>query len=125
MSNILLVEDSPTILHVAERMLTESGHTVIKATDGDAALRLAAEQKPDLVVLDVILPRINGYQVCRRLKAATETAEIPVVMLTSKSRDSDRFWGLEQGADGYITKPFLKEDLIQAIERFVGKDAPV
>jgi twitching motility two-component system response regulator PilH len=105
MYRILVVEDSPTALYVVSDMLIKDGYEVIKATDGEEALRLAAQEKPNLILLDVILPKLNGYQVCRQIKAAPETQHIPVVMITSKSKSTDRNWGIEQGADGYVVKP--------------------
>ena len=119
MYRILIVEDSPTILHVTSKMLADGGYEVLKATDGDIALELAAQQQPNLVLLDVILPKRNGYQVCRQLKSSPETAHIPVVMITCKTKASDRHWGLEQGADGYVTKPFTNDDLLNVISQFV------
>ncbi|NDJ75112.1 MAG: response regulator [Chloroflexi bacterium] len=119
MSRILVVEDSPTVLYMMANTLAQGGYDVIKATDGLEALRLAAEEKPSLVLLDVILPKLNGYQVCRRLKAKPETAGIPVVMITSKSKTTDRHWGLEQGADDYVVKPFEPVELLDVIGRFV------
>lgn len=122
MSRILVVEDSPTVLYLTAAALTQSGYEVLKATDGIEALRIAVEEKPDLVLLDVILPKLNGYQVCRRLKAEPQTATIPVVMITSKSKDTERDWGLEQGADDYIVKPFQPSELLSVIARFVPRN---
>jgi DNA-binding response OmpR family regulator len=122
MSRILVVEDSPTILYLMADALVQGGYEVLKATDGTEALRIATEEKPSLVLLDVILPKLNGYQVCRRLKAAPETAGIPVVMITSKSKRTDRHWGLEQGADDYVVKPFETRELLNVIARFVSRN---
>ena len=119
MSSILVVEDSPTILYTTSRMLADGGHNVLKARDGQEALRVATEQKPNLVLLDVILPKLNGFQVCRQLKSTPETAHIPIVMITSKSKERDRYWGMEQGADDYITKPFSAEALLKVVECLV------
>src|SRR5688572_16258892 len=106
MISILIVEDSLTILQMATDALEGAGYRVLQASNGEDALQIAADQQPHVILLDVILPKMNGYQVCRQIKSAPETAHIPVVMITSKTKDSDRFWGMEQGADNYITKPF-------------------
>ena len=117
MSSILIVDDSPTMVHLISDMLKTGSHKVITSSDGMQALQVAAEQKPDLILLDIILPKLTGYQVCRMLKAAPETKQIPVVMLTSKTKDRDRDWGLRQGADDYVTKPFKAEDLLAVIRK--------
>jgi twitching motility two-component system response regulator PilH len=119
MSRILVVDDSPTMLHIISQMLAEGNHNMLSAMDGEQAVRLASEQRPDLILLDVILPKLNGYQVCRQLRSLPETAHIPVVMITRKARDEDREWGVEQGADAYVTKPFVAQDLLNAIQKFI------
>jgi twitching motility two-component system response regulator PilH len=119
MAYILVVDDSPTVQQVIAGMLTEGGHEVLTAMDGEEAVQLTVEMHPDLVLLDVILPKLNGYQVCRQIKSMPETADIPVAMLTRKAKESDRQWGMEQGADEYITKPFDANDLLAAIERLI------
>src|SRR5262245_56878228 len=118
MSTILVIEDSPTVLAVASSILTSAGPTVMTATDGEQAVQRAVATKPDLVLLDVIWPGYNGFQVCRVLKSKPETAAIPVVMLTSKDSDKDREWGIAQGAQDYIAKPFSPEDLLGVVSRF-------
>lgn len=117
MSRILLVDDSPTMLYAMRAALADKGHEVITATDGEEALQLATKEQPNLVLLDVILPKLNGFEVCRQLKSSAETNHIPVVMITSKTRDKDRHWGIEQGADDYVTKPFEAGDLLDVINR--------
>lgn len=119
MSRILVVEDSPTLLYMVSRMLSEGGYQVLTATDGEEAMSLAIQEHPSLVLLDVILPKLNGYQVCRRMKSTPATAQIPVIMITSKTKDNDRRWGLEQGADDYVTKPFDARELLEVVDRFV------
>ena len=119
MSRILLVDDSPSVTFMVKRMLVEGGYEVMTATDGEGALRLAIQEQPSLILLDVILPKLNGFEVCRQLKATPQTAHIPVVMITSKTKDKDRRWGIEQGADDYITKPFDSRDLLSVVGRFV------
>ena len=117
---ILIVEDSPTALYITGQALTSEGHEVIRATDGQEAVRIAVDLQPDLILLDVILPGLNGFQVCRAIKTTSETATIPVIMITSKTRESDRQWGLEQGADAYLMKPYDASDLLEVVSRFAA-----
>ena len=116
---ILIVDDSPTEMMLMHSALRGKGYTLLSATDGEQALQMAMQQKPDLVLLDVILPKKNGFQVCRQLKTAPETKATKVIMITSKTQESDRFWGLKQGADDYLTKPCSPEDLLRSVERLV------
>ena len=109
---ILVVEDSPTDLRLVMTPLQKQGYAVVSAIDGDDALEKAVKELPDLIVLDVVLPKKSGFQVCRLLKTSPTTRGIKILLLTSKSQESDRFWGLRQGADGYMTKPFADEDLL-------------
>jgi DNA-binding response OmpR family regulator len=117
LATVLIVDDSPTELRVMEKALRDRGYTTTTAEDGEQALEKAGKERPRVIVLDVILPKKNGFQVCRDLKASAETRDIPVIMVTSKVQDSDRFWGLKQGADEYITKPFSDEALAEAVAK--------
>jgi len=117
---ILVVDDSPTDLSLLLAALRPKGFRLLSAADGDEALVTARREHPDLVLLDVILPRRNGFQVCRQLKTEAETRDIKVILVTSKTQPSDRFWGLKQGADDYLTKPFTFEELLGAVERHLG-----
>lgn len=121
MSNklILIVEDSPTDLHVAENVCTSNGYQVITTDQGEQAIDLATRHQPALILLDVILPKQNGYQVCRQLKKNDATKDIKVVMVTSKSQPSDKFWGMKQGADEYIFKPYQETELLTAIVKHI------
>lgn len=112
---ILIVDDSPTIVRHIYELLHPSGYNLITASDGEQALSLAVSEQPHLVILDVVLPKKNGFQVCRQLKTTPDTQEIKILMLTSKTQDSDRFWGLKQGADGYMTKPFEDDKLLSKV----------
>jgi twitching motility two-component system response regulator PilH len=116
---ILVVEDSPTDMRLMTTPLREKGYRVITAVDGEEALAKVTQEHPDLIVLDVILPKKNGFQVCRQLKTSPDTKEIKILMLTSKTQDSDRFWGLKQGADEYMTKPFEDEALLANIAKLL------
>src|SRR5262249_12632029 len=116
---ILVVDDSPTDLRLVTASLQGQGYVILTASDGEEALEKATRERPDLIVLDIILPKKNGFQVCRQLKTAPDTRDIKILMLSSKSQDSDRFWGLKQGADGYLTKPFGDDELRTNVERLL------
>lgn len=119
MASILLVEDSPTVRYIVGKSLANQGFDVLTAGDGEEAIRVAQDKLPNVIILDVILPKLNGFQVCRKLKSSEGTATIPVIMLTAKGKDSDRQWGIEQGADAYLTKPFEDQALLDIINQFI------
>jgi Response regulators consisting of a CheY-like receiver domain and a winged-helix DNA-binding domain len=106
---ILVVDDSPTQLNMIKAPFEENGFQVVTAVDGEEAVALAETEKPDLVVLDVIMPKLNGFQACRKIKNMRQ--DLPVILLTSKNQKSDEFWGKKQGADVYMTKPFDSAEL--------------
>lgn len=114
---ILIVEDSPTDRKIAETICQEQGYRTKVVTEGDKVLSAVAELKPDLVLLDVILPNKNGFQVCRALKSDEATKDAKVIIVSSKDQASDKFWGLKQGADDYLTKPYKDEDLVAVINK--------
>ena len=114
---ILIVEDSPTDRKIAESVCLDQGYRTVVVTEGDKVLAIATEQKPDLILLDVILPNKNGFQVCRQLKNNEATKDVKIVIVSSKDQASDKFWGLKQGADDYLTKPYKEQDLITVIEK--------
>jgi len=116
---ILVVDDSPSELSLISAPLLATGYEVITAHDGEEAILKAASERPNLIRLDVVLPRQNGYQVCRTLKRSAESGHIPVILLTGKNQPSDRFWGMKQGADEYVTKPFQPDALVTSIQRFL------
>ncbi|MBI3207956.1 MAG: response regulator [Candidatus Solibacter usitatus] len=118
MKSILVVDDSPTELQAVTSFLKDNGYTYTVAKDGEEAIRKAGETSPDLMLLDVVLPKKNGFQVCRQLKSTPATSNIKIVLLTSKNQDSDKYWGIRQGADGYLTKPFQRAELLQMLTRF-------
>ena len=115
MARILVIDDSKLILHVAKTILDKQGHQVLLAEDGNIGLQTAATEHPDLILLDLILPGIDGYQVCQRIKTETATSDIPVIMLTSKSEPADKVRGLEMGASDYVTKPFDEGELMARV----------
>jgi twitching motility two-component system response regulator PilH len=116
---ILVVDDSPTEQKIVVNTLTARGYRVITANDGDEAIEKAGKEQPHLVVLDVVMPKKNGYQVCRQLKTADQTKKIKVILLTSKNQDSDKFWGMKQGADAYLTKPFVADELVNSVTKLI------
>ena len=116
---IMVVEDSPTYLRKITDFLQSLGYDVITAVDGEEALEKAVQEMPGLIVLDVILPKKNGFQVCRQLKTSPATQDIKILMMTSKSQDSDRFWGIKQGADDYMTKPYEDQELSDNVAKLL------
>ena len=116
-NTILVVEDSPTTMLLITTILQSKGYELIHAVDGDEAVQKAVTNLPRLIVLDLILPKKNGFQVCRQLKTSPRTKNIKILMLSSKNMASDRFWGLKQGADDYMTKPFEPDDLLKKIDK--------
>ena len=115
--HVLVVDDSPTGRQAASNLLQKSGYQVSTAVDGEDALEQIAAARPPVVVLDIVLPKMNGYQVLRQLKSSDLTRGIKVILVSSKSQQSDRFWGLKQGADDYIAKPYLDDALLAAVAR--------
>ncbi len=115
-AKILIVDDSPTELKLMCEPFLNKGYNVITAEDGEKALEMVASEKPALVVLDVIMPKQNGFQVCRKIKKTPDLKDVKVILLTSKNRKSDEHWGKKQGADEYMTKPFDGDDLLAKAE---------
>lgn len=115
MAQILIVDDSPTEVHVLAQILEKAGHDVATATDGEDGIAKAKESKPDLVLMDVVMPGMNGFQATRQLSKDAETASIPVIIVTTKDQETDRVWGLRQGAKDYITKPVAEDELLGKI----------
>ena len=119
MASILVVDDSPTEQRLILDALKATSHQVLTANDGEEALEMAKKHRPELILLDVILPKKNGFQVCRQLKTSPETENIKIVLVTSKTQDSDRFWGLKQGADDYLGKPFTQDELESTLTKLL------
>ena len=120
MSTVLVVEDTLSELELISSYLRESGYTVILATDAKEALNKALKQKPDAVVTDVVMPGMSGFELCRKLKNNPATEQLPIIICSSKSQEIDRFWGMKQGADVYVTKPFTREQLVRAVKSVVA-----
>jgi DNA-binding response OmpR family regulator len=117
---ILVVDDEVYILHILEFSLGAEGFHVITANNGELAVERAIQEQPDLIVLDIMMPVLDGYETCRRLKRQAETKDIPVILLTAKGREADKRLGYEVGAIDYVVKPFSPSRLIGRIEEIVG-----
>ena len=115
-SKILVVDDSPTDRTYVTELLACSGYEVITAEDGTAAIAKAQAERPDLVLMDVVMPGINGFQATRAISTGSETKHIPVIICTTKSQETDRVWGMRQGARDYLVKPINKDQLIGKIQ---------
>lgn len=120
MGKVLVVDDEVYILHILDFSLGAEGFEVITANNGELAIEKAKQEKPDLIVLDIMMPVLDGYETCRRLKRESETKNIPVVLLTAKGRDVDKRLGYEVGAVDYIVKPFSPNRLIERIQEILG-----
>src|SRR5579863_4382332 len=117
---VLVVDDSWTDLTLIATPLRESGFDVITAVDGEEAVEKVLREHPQCVLLDVVLPKQNGFQVCRRLKAMEQSRHIPIILISQKNTPLDRRWGLQQGADMYITKPFSRDELLTSVRTLTG-----
>lgn len=120
-ATVLVVDDDPNVRDVLRRYLHRAGYRVVEAADGEAALEQAAKHQPDLVILDVMLPGLDGLDVCARLR---EKASMPVIMLSALGSESDRVVGLEHGADDYVVKPFSPRELTLRVQRVIARSAP-
>ena len=121
MSKILIVDDSPAEIRLMQSVLERAGYSSVAVHDPTRLEQISDAEKPSLILLDVVMPQRNGFQACRELKSNALYAQIPVVMVTSKSGESDRFWGKEQGADAYVSKPFNHDDLLRTVRSLVKK----
>jgi twitching motility two-component system response regulator PilH len=117
---LLIVDDSPTELKLIMEVFSGPEYTVVTASDGEEGVEKAKSEKPDLIILDVVMPKMNGFQACRTIKSEASTQAIPVILLTSKNQKSDEFWGKKQGADVYLTKPFDQAELLKAVSGLLG-----
>jgi len=115
---ILLVDDSKTELHVLSELLRKHGYAVRTAESGDEALKRLAEDRPDLILMDVVMPGQNGFQLTRTITRDPRYVGLPVIMCTSKNQETDRVWGMRQGARDYVVKPVQADDLIAKIKKF-------
>lgn len=115
---VLIVDDSPAQVKLIQGLLEPEGYPSIGVNDPTRVEEAITAERPCLILLDVVMPERNGFQICRELKSNTEFNGIPVILVTSKNTASDKYWGEQQGADGYVTKPFTREELLRAVRRF-------
>ncbi len=119
MAKLVAVDDVMVDLERMKDVATSLGHTVLTAKDGEEGFNLIINEKPDLVLLDIVMPKMNGFQVCRELRSRPDVGDTKVIMITSKSADTDKFYGLKQGANEYLKKPFTDNDLVKLIKKYV------
>ena len=120
MTHILIIDDSPTEVHVFKSMLQKNKIDVSVATNGEEGIEKAIEIKPDCILMDVVMPGKNGFQATRDLSRNPETASIPVIIITTKDQETDKIWGMRQGARDYIVKPAKESDLIARINKVLA-----
>ena len=123
MARILIVDDSPSQLMGIRRIVEKLGHDALTAEDGAAGVEAAKREIPDLILMDVVMPNLNGFQATRSITREATTKHIPVILVTTKDQDTDRVWGMRQGARAYITKPFSESELAELIAQYLG-DGP-
>ena len=121
MARILIVDDSPTQTLSLAKIVKKHGHETLTAKDGAEGVEMAKAELPDLVLMDVVMPGVNGFQANRQIPKNHATSHIPVIIVTTKDQETDRIWGARQGAKGYVTKPVDEDTLIETINKFLPK----
>jgi twitching motility two-component system response regulator PilH len=116
MARVLIVDDSPTEIQKMKSILTKNGHEVIEASGGQEGVDAAKSELPDVVLMDIVMPRVNGFQATRQIKKNDSTSHIPVIIVTTKNQDTDRIWSQRQGAVGYLVKPIDEKKLLKTIK---------
>ncbi len=124
MTHVLIIDDSPTEVHVFERMLQANDIEVSVANNGEEGIEKAIETRPDCILMDVVMPGKNGFQATRDLSRNPATASIPVIIITTKDQETDKIWGMRQGAKDYIVKPAEERDLIDRIKKVLAASGP-
>ena len=122
--NILIADDEPNQLELMSFNLSNAGYSIIKATNGKEAIELIENHSPDLIILDWMMPKMSGIDVCRTLRSRPETKQIPIIILSARSEDSDKSLGLDTGADDYISKPFSPKELISRVKALLRRARP-
>lgn len=116
MAKVLIVDDSPTEVHVLKGILEKGGHSVTAADNAEDGIKQAKATKPDVILMDVVMPGMNGFQATRALTKDPQTQHIPIIIVTTKDQETDRVWGLRQGAKDYVTKPVDSADLLGKVK---------
>ena len=124
MARILIVDDSPSQLMGIRRIVESLGHEALTAEDGAAGVEAAKRELPDLILMDVVMPNLNGFQATRSITRDPSTKHIPVILVTTKDQETDKVWGMRQGARAYITKPFNEAQLSETISNAIAPEAP-
>jgi twitching motility two-component system response regulator PilH len=119
MARILIVDDSPSQLLGIKRIVEKLGHETLSAEDGAAGVEMAKQEKPDLILMDVVMPNLNGFQATRTISKNPETAHIPIILVTTKDQETDKVWGMRQGAKAYVTKPIKEDELVKTLKEFL------
>ncbi len=119
MGTALVVEDSLTDMQILVGCLQQGGINVLVAQSGEEAFTAIAKQKPDVIILDIVLPGCSGFEVCREVKGNEDTSDIPIVLCSTKGGEIDKHWGMKQGADAYLTKPIDQEEFVRTVKQFI------
>jgi twitching motility two-component system response regulator PilH len=120
MSTVLIIDDSPTEVHVLKTWLEKNGFGTITAESGEEGIEKAKAEKPDAIIMDVVMPGMSGFQATRQLSKDPETSRIPVVMVTTKDQETDKIWGMRQGAVAYLPKPVTEKQLVDKIKEVIA-----
>ncbi len=120
MAHILIVDDSPTDAYLVKNILEGEGYQTTEASNGEEGIQKAKEIKPSLIIMDVVMPGLNGFQATRKITKAPDTSTIPVIIVSSKNMESDRAWGLMQGAKEFLVKPVKQEELLDTVKKLIG-----
>jgi len=115
MATVLIIDDSPTELHLFQNMLEQAGFDTLVADSGEEGIRQAAATRPDCILMDVVMPGMNGFQATRKLTRDPQTADIPIIIITTKDQETDKIWGMRQGAVEYLVKPVADKELVAKI----------
>ena len=120
MAKVLVVDDSPTEVHIFTTALTDEGYEVVVATNGQEGVQKALDELPDLILMDVVMPSLNGFQATRKIHRNATTKHIPIIIVTTKDQDTDREWGMRQGATDYLVKPVDVPQLLGKVKELIG-----